>query len=438
MGTTRSRCDQQTYQWSVVRDGTLVDVQTVEVPPELTKFVRNFCNGPNQPRILHHRQPVVIGGIQQFNHVFLLQNGEQHAVYTAEPSGRRLTLEQVQLRVAALVRGPRTPPEASIGRRNALFIIDPQNDFHHGGSLAVANANDDIGRIITLIEKCGEQIDNIVVSMDSHQSMHIANTHFWIEENGTTDQHPQPFRQIVYQGKDQKFRLVFGGADEGAVRPAREADVPWATTYLQDLQAYRGTTHSLWPDHCIVGTPGWCVVPELMVALTEWCTTYQRQIVWVFKGENCRTEMFSAVRAAVVLPEDPRTWVNDDLVHFLTAHERVFVCGQARTHCVNMTIRDVFEQLDGATPADRNVFLINDCTSDVTVNGVPVSNAGNELTEYMANRAINSNQASDIMMHQNVNVSSIEENADGPKRNETKKSGFVARFRGQPKVPRVN
>ena len=46
----------------------------------------------------------------------------------------------------------------------ALFIIDPQNDFHEGGSLAVAGATDDSKRIAELIERHPFEIDHIFVS----------------------------------------------------------------------------------------------------------------------------------------------------------------------------------------------------------------------------------------------------------------------------------
>lgn len=50
----------------------------------------------------------------------------------------------------------------------ALLIVDPQLDFHEGGSLAVPGANADAERIAELISEKQDQIDEIFVTLDSH------------------------------------------------------------------------------------------------------------------------------------------------------------------------------------------------------------------------------------------------------------------------------
>ena len=49
-----------------------------------------------------------------------------------------------------------------------LLIIDPQNDFHEGGSLAIPGAMEDTKRIAALVEAHGDDIDEIYVTLDSH------------------------------------------------------------------------------------------------------------------------------------------------------------------------------------------------------------------------------------------------------------------------------
>ncbi len=51
----------------------------------------------------------------------------------------------------------------------ALLIIDPQVDFHLGGSLPVNGADDDALRIAKFINENGDSISNIYVTLDSHQ-----------------------------------------------------------------------------------------------------------------------------------------------------------------------------------------------------------------------------------------------------------------------------
>jgi len=49
---------------------------------------------------------------------------------------------------------------------------DPQNDFHPGGSLAIPTADGDSSRIADLIRRKIHEIDEIVVTLDSHQRIH--------------------------------------------------------------------------------------------------------------------------------------------------------------------------------------------------------------------------------------------------------------------------
>lgn len=57
--------------------------------------------------------------------------------------------------------------EGSLGG-TALLIVDPQRDFHEGGSLAVSGAVEDAGRIAQLIASHAERIDELIVTLDSH------------------------------------------------------------------------------------------------------------------------------------------------------------------------------------------------------------------------------------------------------------------------------
>ena len=61
----------------------------------------------------------------------------------------------------------------------ALFIIDPQNDFHEGGALAVPGAVEDTERTAAFLTKHVDRIDSVVVTLDSHQVNHIAHGSFW-------------------------------------------------------------------------------------------------------------------------------------------------------------------------------------------------------------------------------------------------------------------
>ena len=51
--------------------------------------------------------------------------------------------------------------------------------------------------------------------------------------------------------------------------------------------------------------------------------------------------MYSALKAEVEIAEDPETCLNAGMIARLGSKERVLVCGQAQSHCVNFTVRDL-------------------------------------------------------------------------------------------------
>jgi nicotinamidase-related amidase len=59
-----------------------------------------------------------------------------------------------------------------------LLLIDPQIDFHEGGSLAVPGATADSERIAQMISEHGEEIDEIYVTLDSHHVCTVYTKYF--------------------------------------------------------------------------------------------------------------------------------------------------------------------------------------------------------------------------------------------------------------------
>ena len=77
--------------------------------------------------------------------------------------------------------------------KSTLLLVDVENDFHPGGSLAIPSADKDAERIASFIAKNTEAITRIVETMDTHHELHIAHSGFWINANGS---HPEPFTTI--------------------------------------------------------------------------------------------------------------------------------------------------------------------------------------------------------------------------------------------------
>ena len=75
----------------------------------------------------------------------------------------------------------------------ALLLIDPQVDFHPGGSLAVQGATEDAERAAAFLHKHTASIDAVYVTLDSHHKYDISHPTFWQNAAG---QAPDPFTAI--------------------------------------------------------------------------------------------------------------------------------------------------------------------------------------------------------------------------------------------------
>jgi nicotinamidase-related amidase len=78
---------------------------------------------------------------------------------------------------------------------------------------------------------------------------------------------------------------------------------------------------------------------------------------------NQWTEHYSVLKAEVEDPEDPGTGLNRRLLEDLSSAEMVLISGQALSHCVANTIRDMIEAMDQKTL--QKLVLLEDTTSSV-------------------------------------------------------------------------
>jgi nicotinamidase/pyrazinamidase len=211
--------------------------------------------------------------------------------------------------------------------RLILLIIDPQIDFHPGGSLGVPGANEDSERIASFIRRHMGSIEEIYVTLDSHHKLHIAHGAYWTNSHGEI---PSPFTIISRED-----------IDRGIWRPRDPHNLEHAKYYTQQLEAKGRFKLCIWPEHCLIGTTGHAVYPHLNAALQEWAGTNLKSIHYIHKGMCLGTEMYSAIAADVPLPSDPSTYLNHKLLDELNTADQLVVCGQALSHCVNFTVRDI-------------------------------------------------------------------------------------------------
>ena len=257
-----------------------------------------------------------------------------------------------------------------------LLLVDVQKDFHPGGSLAIPTANEDAERIAKLIKDNGSKITRVVATMDSHLKLHIAHPGFWLSgADGKT--HPDPFTIISSQDIiDGKWKpcdalkvpansidgIVFGDLDKVMDASSGTLDLKkYAIEYTRRLEEKGKFMLCIWPEHCLIGSPGHGMVDIVREALDEWSETTGGSIEWLLKGQNLLTESYSVMEAEV--PVVKSTEFDANLQKSLEATDRLVVCGQAMSHCVNYSLRSIVERW----PKEKYsaITLLTDCASNV-------------------------------------------------------------------------
>jgi len=236
--------------------------------------------------------------------------------------------------------------------RLRLLVIDPQNDFMDiaGAALPVRGADADMTRLAGFIDTLGSRIDDIVVTLDSHASVGIERTTFWVTAAGEA---VAPFTAIT-------------AADvrAGTCGPRDAARRPETLAYLDALESGSGRTLIVWPVHCVLGTWGHNIHGALAHSLAAWEFAHARSCDKLLKGLNPMTEQYSAFRAEVPRADDVRTQVNTALLSRLAAgDEWLVVAGEALSHCVAASGEDMLAHM-GSTRLHNTVFL-TDCMSPV-------------------------------------------------------------------------
>jgi nicotinamidase/pyrazinamidase len=231
-----------------------------------------------------------------------------------------------------------------------LVVIDPQNDFcDPGGSLFVPGADADIHRLARMVERMRGRLSDIHVTLDSHRRVDISHPMWWRDAKG---REPAPFTQITARDVEQhRFDTA---------RPElRERSI----AYLRALEDSGRYPHTIWPYHCLIGDGGHCVVPTLAGALHEWEQRFAT-VDFITKGSNPWTEHFSAVQAEVPDPDDPGTQPNTDFIETLEQADMVLLAGQALSHCLANTVRDIADRF-AAPQYVAKLHLLTDASSSV-------------------------------------------------------------------------
>jgi nicotinamidase/pyrazinamidase len=248
-----------------------------------------------------------------------------------------------------------------------LLIIDPQNDFCDipqaeqpddplatgrkiAPALPVPGADQDMKRLSAFVDRVGNQLTAIHVTLDSHNPIDIAHPTWWTNDQG---QAPAPFTIITC--KD---------IASGLWRSRNPLLQERSRQYVEQLASSQRYALVVWPEHCLIGHWGHNVHAAVAQSLDAWARKRLDVVDYVTKGSNRYTEHYSAVQAEVPDPSDPSTLLNSALIHALSGADVVIVAGEALSHCVANTLRDIGKNF--GEDNIRKLVLLTDCCNSVS------------------------------------------------------------------------
>lgn len=233
-----------------------------------------------------------------------------------------------------------------------LLLIDPQEDFvSPTGSLSVPGADADMGRVAEMIKRLGSKLEDIHVTLDQHHLLDVAHPMMWRDKDGNQ---PDPFTIIT--AKD---------IEDGAWTPVRPSFTRKMIEYAKGLEYSNRYPLCIWPPHCMIGTPGACIVESVREALDAWVKDSPAIVDFVSKGSNIWTEHYSGVKAEVPDPGDPSTQLNTRLIQTLEEADEVLIAGEAGSHCLANSVRDIADGFSDDSYVAK-FTLLTDGTSPVT------------------------------------------------------------------------
>jgi len=286
----------------------------------------------------------------------------------------------------------RVKPAANDRFNLHLLVIDAQNDFcNPGGTLFVGGrsgdgAIKDCERTAEFIYRNLPVITNITTTLDTHFAFQIFFAPFWLDRNDAT---PAPHTIITTDA-----------IRSGDFRP-NPAIAPWICNgnygwlckqvlyYVSELERQGFYTLYLWPPHCLLGRPGYSLNGVIGEAQSFHGYARFMQNWTEVKGQHVLSENYSVLRPEVLTFHDGRPLAskNERFYRTLVTADAVAIAGQAASHCVKSTIRDLLADiLDEDPELAKKCYILRDLMSSVVVPGGPdfTDDAEKALDEFTA------------------------------------------------------
>uniref|UniRef100_A0A6C0KY61 Isochorismatase-like domain-containing protein n=1 Tax=viral metagenome TaxID=1070528 RepID=A0A6C0KY61_9ZZZZ len=343
-----------------------------------------------------------------------------------------------------------------------VLDIDSQIDFHAGGSLGVLGQPDEVPGTgegaISDSQKIAKLIlenppDIFWASLDTHTPTHIAHSKFWLPE--------PPENTIIKFDNEFDGCYYLDGTNKIYLEPKSVKNIPdevfkkWVFYYTKTLKEGGKFELFIWPFHCLENDKNRQVHKTLGNALKILKENRKTDVVYVVKGQNEATEMYSIFQAEIPISDENlekagipeiyriefknlyrgkctntgsscqvdtdafvshaflNTSFNFELYYQIVREIQngsvLAVCGEAASHCVNWSLRDLIEFIKKDTSLGTlekrqellsRIVLLTDATSIVNLGYKPYdekfANDTINLLEFCAENGVNLMTVSDF------------------------------------------
>lgn len=236
--------------------------------------------------------------------------------------------------------------------RVAALGIDVQVCFAHPqGSLFVPGAVEDTQRTLLWLYRHLDRVTDLFFSLDTHTLHQVFHPAWWVDADGN---HPAPFTPISA-----------ADVDAGRWRPTRE--VAATVEYVHRLESGGKYMLTIWPYHALVGGLGHALVPAMMEAALFHDIVRDTQSTFEIKGREPRTENYSILSPEVrELAGEAIGEFNEAFFQKLMGYDRIYVFGQAKSHCVLSTLLDLKARIETVDASMlKKVYVLEDAMSPV-------------------------------------------------------------------------
>lgn len=236
--------------------------------------------------------------------------------------------------------------------RIAAFGIDVQVGFcTPGASLFVPGAVEDTQRTVEWLYRNLDKVTSLFFSLDTHRMFQIFHPAWWVDAKG---KHPAPLTPIFHEE-------VRAGKWIAVAHPKESLE------YVKRLEASGKYVLTVWPYHTLLGGLSHALVPSMMEAALFHAAARKHQTHFETKGTHAMTENYSVLSPEVTeLNGQVVGSFNTPFFKMLMEHDRVYVFGQAKSHCVLSTLNDIQEHVLKSDPKlAEKIWILEDAMSPV-------------------------------------------------------------------------